>query len=272
MPDESQTPPYRVCSTNLVGVPTEWLASVVFNESPVRLRIAGVHEMFAGLFEMLDQAESLAEAAQAFHTYLAAIFGLDAEQRDQPGEPRRFRSSYLRLLRGWGFDSNSREGAVLKGWVESRFGLLPTFHRKPLRRYGSASWMTYVAEKMTSRFHHNSIHVQLDLLYEFCQWALARFAATGQQHVTLYRGVNDFSEHVMIDQIDRRTAVLRLNNLNSFTAERDIAGEFGDIILTAQVPVSKILFFPQLLPRHGLKGEAEYLAIGGDYRLGCRYD
>ncbi len=258
--------------TNLVNFPAELLGSVAFNDEPIRLRIHGVKEMFPGLFEMLDQAETLVESAEAFHSYMSAIFGLDTEQRVKSDEPRRFRSDYLRLLRGWGCDSNSREGAVLKGWVESRFGLLPSFHHKALGRYGSPEWMAYVEEKMSSRFHNNSIQVQLDLLYEFCQWALARFAAPGQRHMTLHRGVHDFSEHAIIERIDRRTAVINLNNLNSFTADRDIAGEFGDIILTAEVPVVKILFFPQLVSRHGLKGEAEYLVIGGDYRLICRYD
>ena len=34
-------------------------------------------------------------------------------------------ASYLKLLQGWGLDSNSAAGAVLKGWVESRFGIVP---------------------------------------------------------------------------------------------------------------------------------------------------
>lgn len=33
-------------------------------------------------------------------------------------------------------DSDGREGAILKGWVESRFGLLPRFHGEPLRDFG----------------------------------------------------------------------------------------------------------------------------------------
>jgi len=30
---------------------------------------------------------------------------------------------------GWMFNSNGFEGAVLKGWVESRFGIIPNFIR-----------------------------------------------------------------------------------------------------------------------------------------------
>ena len=126
---------------------------------------------------------------------MGALFGLDSEQRLKKTDGRRFRSSYLRLLQDWGFDSNSPAGAVLKGWVESRFGLFPTFHKEVLGRFPSPGWIGYVEEKMSSRFHNNSINLQLDLLYEYSQWALARYFAPGKKHLTLYRGVNDFKEH-----------------------------------------------------------------------------
>ena len=62
-----------------------------------------------------------------------------------------------------------------------------------------------------------------------------------------------------------------LNNLVSFTADRHIACEFGDTILEVSVPKVKIIFFSELLPHHPLKGEAEYIAIGGDYRVSVSY-
>ena len=40
---------------------------------------------------------------------------------------------YISVLRGWSVNADSREGAVLKGWVESRFGLTLRFHGEPLR-------------------------------------------------------------------------------------------------------------------------------------------
>jgi len=61
--------------------------------------------------------------------------------------------------------------------------------------------------------------------------------------------------------------VIRLNNLVSFTASRDIACEFGDYILEVAVPRVKILFFNDLLPLHALRGESEFLVIGGDYHV-----
>ena len=63
---------------------------------------------------------------------------------------------------------------MLKGWVESRFGLFPTYHREPLRKFNSQAWARYVDDKMGSRFHNNAILSQLDLLYEFAQWTLRR--------------------------------------------------------------------------------------------------
>jgi len=124
---------------------------------------------------------------------------------------------------------------------------------------------------MSSRFHNNSIHGQLDLLYEFCQWALPRFFSLERRHLTLYRGVNDFKEHQLVERIDKRTAVIRINNLLSFSDDREVADQFGDYIIEARVPVTKILFFNGLIPQAPLKGESEYMIIGGDYKVTTSY-
>lgn len=265
-------------STNLVGLPTRLLASREFNDNPQRLHISGLREMNRSLYEMLSQSEDLVDASEAFHCYMTAMFGIDPEQhgKRRPGESdgaakRRFRSSYLRLLKGWGYDANSPEGAVMKGWVESRFGLFPTFHKEVIDGFSVAAWAAYVEEKMSSRFHNNSIYMQLDLLYEFAQWALETYAAPGKTHITLYRGVNSFNEHPVVEIIDKRTRVLRLNNLGSFTSDRAVASCFGDTILTAEVPVAKVLFFNTLISPPPLKGEDEYLVIGGEYLVKASY-
>jgi NAD+--dinitrogen-reductase ADP-D-ribosyltransferase len=233
------------------------------------LHISGAREMNGNLFEMLRLAADLKEAAEAFNSYMFALFGIDPEQRDTrnrrylPGR-HRYRSSFLQLIKGWGFDSNGPEGAVFKGWVESRFGIFPTYHKEMISRISSGAWTTYIEEKMSSRFHNNAIYVQLDLLYEFCQWALQNMVAPGQTHITLYRGVNSFYEHQIQEQKDK-DVVMRLNNLASFSSDREVACCFGDIILTVKVPLAKLVFFNTLLPVHGLNGEAEYLVIGGNY-------
>ena len=260
-------------STNLVGRSSEWLASCGFNERPAPLQIWGVREMNHSLFEMLDQAVTLREAGEAFTNYMTAMFGIDPEQCEQTDKAgrRRFRSSYLRLITGWAFDSNGPEAAVFKGWVESRFGIGPIYHKTIIDNISTRAWTGYVEEKMSSSFHNNTIWVQLDLLFEFCQWAIERFAYLGETHLTLYRGINCLDEHWFVERPSKRQAVIRLNNLVSFSSDRDMAGCFGDAILTTRVPVSKILFFNGLLPSHLLQSEGEHLAIGGDYRVTIDY-
>ena len=256
-------------STNLVGVPTGLLASATFNDFPISLSISGTRESHRSLFEYLDKVVDAVEAGRIFQDYMSLIFGLD--QESEKNGHRRYRASYLRLLKDWGFDSNTPAAAVLKGWVESRFGLFPTFHKAPIRRFNSPAWIHYMEEKMSSRFNNNTIHMQFDLLYEFCQWMLVRFHATGKKHTLLYRVTNDLREQQLIQQLDQRNAIVRLNNLVSFTSQREIADEFGDTIIEAQVPVTKILFFNDLLLGHPLRGEAECLVIGGDYRVKMSY-
>lgn len=270
-------------STTLVGVPSARLNSAAFNDEPVPLHIVGVREANETLFVLLSLVDDPALASSAFEAYMTTMFGIasgpgrknrragEAASGDEPPERRHYRASYLRLLRGWAYDSNGPEGAVLKGWVESRFGLVPTFHKEPIRRFASPQWARYVEEKMSSRFHSNAIWSQLDLLYEFAQWVLARRAAETGRHLLLFRGVNDFDEHQIIERLEKRTVIVRLNNLVSFTADRDVATWFGDIIMEAAVPHEKILFFNTLLPHHPLKGEGEVLVIGGDYKVRATY-
>ena len=256
--------------TNLVGMPSGFIAGTDFNAANLPLHIAGVREMNGPLFRMLEETADEVEAGEAFGAYMATMFGLVARPpapAAEAGTRRHYRTSYLRLLRGWAYDSNSPEGAVLKGWVESRFGLFPTYHREPLWRFDGQAWGRYVAEKMGSKFHNNAI---FSLLYEYAQWALRRGTAE-RKPLTLFRGVNDFDEHPIVERLDKRWVVLRLNNLVSFTSERAIASCFGDCILQTEVPLAKVLFVQTLLPRHPLKGEDEVLAIGGDYLVRATY-
>ncbi|WP_420024301.1 NAD(+)--dinitrogen-reductase ADP-D-ribosyltransferase (plasmid) [Cereibacter azotoformans] len=264
MKDRRQDRPQGIArSTNRVGRASDWLGSAAFNEAPQPLHIWGICETNRSLFAMLARARDLPEAGEAFLGYMTAVFGIDPEQREEASGRRPFRSSFLSLIQGWSFDSNGPEGAVLKGWVESRFGLGPTFHKAVIEREAGTAWHAYVEEKMASRFHDNSIWSQLDLLFEFCQWAVRRFAWPGRSHLTLYRGANDIA--------DRRASVVRLNNLVSFSSERSVADCFGDAILTAEVPLCKLVCFSGLLPSRLFRTEREFLVIGGDYRVSVDY-
>ena len=161
---------------------------------------------------------------------------------------------------------------MLKGWVESRFGLLPTFHKTLLGRYPSPAWMSYTEEKMAARFHNNCIQLQLDLLYEYGQHVFRRWLHPGRRHLTLYRGVNDFAEHQVVRWLPRRRkgpreAIARQNNLVSFTSQREVADTFGDTIIEVEMPLCKVVYCNELMPGPLLRGEGEMLVLGGDYRV-----
>jgi NAD+--dinitrogen-reductase ADP-D-ribosyltransferase len=181
----------------------------------------------------------------------------------------RIRASYLRVVRGWAFDPDGREAAVLKGWVESRFGLMPRHHGDSLREPGSAAWQRYVAMRAAGLYGTNALEAQLDLLYAYCQYELAR-QFPQRSHIRLYRGVNRLSDHEIVADGDVHSGpegkVVLLNNISSFSRSRERAGEFGDSILSVDVPLPKLAFYSQLLPGM-LKAEDEYVVIGGLYRV-----
>lgn len=285
-PNTAETPaardPRRWYTTNLIGIPAAILSSTQFNAHPQPLSIAGTREIHPGLFALLDRCDMLEEAAEVFTHYLGIAFGLGPPPADARGEERRrLRSSYLRLLQGWGFDANGAPGAVLKGWVESRFGLVPSYHKAPLDAFPSPAWVAYLEEKMGSRFHNNCINMQLDLLFEYCQWSLARFPRLGAGHARLWRGVNRCEEQIVEDAPHAhrggrlrghgRRCVIRLNNLVSFSLARERVQAFGDWIIEAKVPLVKLLFYPSLLNNPVLNGEGEVLVIGGDFEVRVSY-
>lgn len=267
--------PHTWYTTNLVGIPAPVLASTQFNAHPTALHIVGTREAHAGLFALLETSRDAKEASDMFTHYLSLAFGLQpALAPSSASEARRWRASYIKLLQSWGLDSNGPAGAVLKGWVESRFGLVPCFHRARLERFPSPAWIDYIEEKACSRFHNNCIHQQLDLLFEFCQWALARFQPFGQHtHLTLWRGITRMDEQIIEGDLKSksRRLVVRLNNLVSFALQAEQAECFGDWLLRTHVPLTKLLFYPGLLPTAPLSGEGEVLAIGGDYAVEARY-
>lgn len=264
-------------AANLVGVPASLIGSTAFNRHPVALSIHATRESARGLFDLLDSTPGLPEAAEVFRRFMQTTFGLapDPQARERSGRLR-WKASYLKLLEGWGFDSNSPQAAVLKGWVESRFGLVPTFHRAPLARFPSPAWVAYIEEKLASRFHGNCVDLQLDLLFEYCQWAVHRFGPPGSsplsKTIAVWRGVNSLDEHrVVSGSLRERRAVVHLNNLVSFSLSREQSETFGDWLLATEVPVAKLVFFPGLLGRTLLAGEAEVIALGGEYELRAAY-
>jgi NAD+--dinitrogen-reductase ADP-D-ribosyltransferase len=246
----------------------------------VPLAIAGTCETHPGLFALLERSQDIFEAQDMFVHYLSIAFGLRKPEPHElssmgQSEQRRWRSSWRKLLQGWGMDANGAAGAVLKGWVESRFGIAPSFHKAPLARFPSAAWIAYLQEKASSRFNNNNIYQQLDLLFEFCQWSLKRRAAPDRapptSHLRLWRGSNQCEEQIIDGSLQSRHCTVRLNNIVSFSRSLEEASCFGDWVFEVQVPVCKLLVYPDLLPGQLLQGEQEVLALGGNFEVTARY-
>jgi len=219
--------------------------------------------MNAPLFETLNRFEK-EETAKVFMEHMRVMFDLDPHELEN-NEKRVYRASYLRLLRGWLFDSNRPEGAVMKGWAESRFGLMPLFHRESIPNINCQAYWSYLTERMTPRFHNNSIFAQFDLLYEFAQYYLQRFG-NEERKITLYRGANDVKrDSQIIEKREKKLWIVRNNSLVSYTSSMERASEFGDTILRIDAPFEKIVCFPELLPGGIPQSESEYIVLGGDY-------
>lgn len=261
---------------NRCNLPAAILGGLTFQRLPTLLSIDGVATLHRPLFDLLNDIEEAAERARRFVGYMASHFHLT--QPEEAGLSARqskaqARASYLGVVRGWAFNPDGREAAVLKGWIESRFGLLPRHHGESLREAGSRAWQRYVEMRAAGLYGTNALEAQLDLLYAYCQYELAR-QFPQRTHLRLYRGVNRLGDHEIIADDEAQGAraasvtakIVLLNNVSSFSRSRERAGEFGDHILSADVPLPKLAFFSQLLPGM-LKAEDEYVVIGGLYRV-----
>jgi NAD+--dinitrogen-reductase ADP-D-ribosyltransferase len=253
---------------NHCNLPASILGSLSYQHHPVPLRLDGVAELHRSLFAALDALPDPGSRAQLFMAHMAALFSLGHPEEAGYSEasPDRTRATYLRMLRGWAFNPDGQEGAVLKGWVESRFGLMPRHHGGPIRDFSGDAYRHYLEERCRGLYGSNALEAQLDLLYSYCQHELAR-QRTGQTHLTLYRGINRFADYEILQERASGRRVALLNNLNSLTSERERASEFGDFILDVEVPLPKVFFYHRLLPGL-LKGEDEFMVVGGVYEVG----
>ncbi len=253
---------------NRCNLPATILGGLTFQDSPVALVLDGVAQFHQGFFSLLNDIDDAIERAQAFSLHMNASFYLD--QPEQAGyspvaKNDRHKVDYLRMLRGWGFDANGKEGAALKGWVESRFGLLPRHHAGPIRDFSGTAYRRYLEMRAAALYGTNAVEAQFDLLYSYCQYEFAK-QHSDTVHLVLYRGVNRIDDYETLATLDSKRRVVLFNNLSSFTANRERADEFGDYLLTARVPLAKIFFHTRLLPGM-LQGEDEYTVIGGLYEV-----
>jgi len=264
---ETTTLPQRArLALNHCNFPPVILGSLTFQRFPEPLIIDGVATFHADLFVQLDILEDAPARAEKFHDFMVVKFRLDSPE-DAGGVlgKDRAKADYLRVLRGWFFDSDGREAAVLKSWTESRFGLTVRHHKGALQDADDPAFGQFLKDRADGLHNTNALEAQLDLVHAFCQYELAR-RYLGGTHLTLYRGVNRLNDFEVLEVRSRSDQVLLLNNVNSFTIDRDTAGEFGDYILTVQVPLAKVFFFSGLLPGR-MMGEHEYIVLGGVYEV-----
>lgn len=253
-------------SFNHCNLPPWVIASRHFNDNPQPLQIQGVRLANRFLFDRLDSTNFAEERAVIFDGYMSVKFQLHQWQDQTETARKSLKNSYLRFLRGWMMDSNSIEGAVLKGWVESRIGLPPTYHRERIPYSNSEEYLRFAHDRTRGSARTSAINSQLDLLYEYCQYELGK-KYPGRKSLTLYRGTFARSEDDVLETISSREEIVRLNNLSSFTVEEERAWEFGFIVWEVEVPMAKIFFYSELLPSSILKGEGECMVIGGEYKV-----
>ena len=118
----------------------------------------------------MEEIADAEERSRLFHDYVCVKFGLN-EKTETTGKSKSA-YSYVNLLRAWGADSNRQAGAVLKAWVESRFGILATYHNGRLAD-DAAAREAFLLDRMRGAAKSIGVLMQLDLLYTFCQDELA---------------------------------------------------------------------------------------------------
>jgi len=263
------TPPKRArLPINRCNLPANILGSLTFQRHPKPLRIDGIEVLHHDLFKQLDIITQPQNRAHYFMDYMVVRFRLEAPEEigfDANSRVDRRKANYLRVIKGWFFNPNSREAAVLKGWVESRFGLTPRYHHSDIGDLNSESYRRFSQERAEGLYNTNALEAQLDLVYSYCQYELKR-QHPGQRHLTLYRGSNHLGDDCWqgVDKLNNK--IVLLNNINSFSTNPERADEFGDQVIEAWIPTSKIAFTSTLLPGL-LRGEQELLVLGGLYEV-----
>lgn len=244
--------------------PPRQVASQHFQQQPHDLPLRGLRHEHQGLWQALAGIDDQATRCGLFHHYCIRWLWWHEEPARRPSEAELEAVSYAKLLRGWAIDSNGPSGAVLKGWAEHRFGLRPLYHGATLATDANAI-ERYSQQRL--RGSMQQIYVQLDLLYTFCQDELRRRGVG--EHLILYRGTHD-AEHYLVKDVGVLPGsrdLVEFNALSSFSANAEVAWEFGSSVWRVRVPRAKIMYWSGLLPQAWLKSEDEYLVLGGDYAV-----
>lgn len=265
-PEQASLPQSAHLSINRCNLPPVILGSLTFQRHPMALELDGVSAPHGALYRHLDSLEDAAARAQRFMDYMTVHFRL--EQPSDAGasaKTQRTKADYLRLIRGWLFDAEGREAAVIKGWAESRFGLRTRYHKGRLDGDETEALGRYQQTWAEGLLNTNALEAQLDLLYAFGQYEWRR-QRPDLSHLSLFRGLKRLSDFDILEQSGPKEAVVLLNNVNSFSASAERAAEFGDCVIRVITPVEKVFYHSGLLPGR-LQGEQEHLVIGGAYHV-----
>ena len=133
-------------------------------------------------------------------------------------------------------------------------GLPPTFHKLRIPGILSEEYMVFAIDRTKGSARTNAINSQLDLLYEYCQFELARSLPGPALTHPVPRHQRRRRVRSCWKQVGKREQIVRLNNLLSFTSDEERAWEFGDTVWEIRAPLAKIFFFNDLLPNSILKG------------------
>lgn len=242
----------------LKGCITPAFGSREYNKAPRRFPLPGVRTAHSGLFSALSAAEGQPERAGLFCSYMTERFGDAACMRG--------RGSHLRYVLGWMLDSNGREGAALKGWASDRFGLAATWHGGALEG-DEAARAEFADEVKHALAADPGAYAKFDLMYEFAQFELSKCSFG---HVVLYRGTGNLKGSAK-SWSSSGTITVALNCLNSFTREFERAWEFGDRVIEARVPTTKIFFDDAIFRTGILTGEEEVIVLGGEFEVSLRW-
>lgn len=259
------------CSLNRCNLSPWVITSEEFQANPLPIEIDGARTTDNWFFRRLDETADAEARGRLFLDYVCVKFNLNEKINKRASGRAKSVYSYVHLLRAWGVDSNGHAGAVLKAWAESRFGILATYHKGRLTD-DPAAREAFLIDRMRGAAKSIGVLMQLDLLYTFCQDELRR-RLPGARWKTLYRGTHDPDEYTVRDrnltagERAKRISLVQLNNLSSFTSDREVVWEFGSSAWEVEVPLAKIVFFSGLLPEPYLAGESEYLVLGGYYKV-----
>ncbi len=252
-------------SFNLCNLPPWVIASRHFVDNPQPIEIQGVREGNRFLFRTLDAIEDPEERARRFDDYLSVKFQLHHwAQQATDGARRSIKNSYLRFLRGWGVDSSSLEGAVLKGWVESRLGIPPELPPRAHPRRRARGLRPLRVSTAIRGQRADERHLRPSSTCSTPSTSTSSRGGcpgSGGSRSTAARTTSPTTRCSRSSA--GREAWVRLNNLCSFTDDRERAWEFGSTVWEARIPLPRIFFASELLPRSILKGEREYLVVGG---------